>query len=122
MYVFYVVLLCIHLQVQVKTGLEKAKIQEETIEQLREDANSQSNTTMLQHELKDLEHLYADGRQNLTLVELYVYVHVCTDTGMYTIVHVCLLTYLFRSSPLSFSSPPPLPPSLFLSLSHFHSL
>ena len=45
-----------------KTGLEKAKIQEETIEQLREDANSQSNTTMLQHELKDLEHLYADGR------------------------------------------------------------
>ena len=57
-------LLFVHLwlQVQVKTGLEKAKIQEETIEQLREDASSQSNTTMLQHELKDLEYLYADGR------------------------------------------------------------
>ena len=51
-------------QVQVKTGLEKAKIQEETIEQLREDINSQSSTMMLQHELKDLEQLYADGRQN----------------------------------------------------------
>jgi uncharacterized protein Yka (UPF0111/DUF47 family) len=55
--------LCTHLQVQVKTSLEKAKIQEETIEQLREDVNSQSNTTTLQHELKDLEQLYADGRQ-----------------------------------------------------------
>ena len=51
-----------HIQVQVKTCLEKAKIQEETIEQLREDVNNQGNTTMLQHELKDLEQLYTDGR------------------------------------------------------------
>ena len=47
-----------------KTSLEKVKIQEETIEQLREEVNSQSNATMLQHELKDLEQLYADGREN----------------------------------------------------------
>ena len=45
-----------------KTSLEKAKIQEETIEQLREDMNSHGNTTMLQHELKDLEQLYTDGK------------------------------------------------------------
>ena len=45
-----------------KTCLEKARIQEETIEQLHEDINSKCNTTVLQHELKDLEQLYTDGR------------------------------------------------------------
>ena len=48
-------------QVQLRTSLEKTKIQEETIEQLRQDIHSQSNASKLQHELKDLEKLYTDG-------------------------------------------------------------
>ena len=41
--------------------MEKAKIQEETIKQLREDVSNHGNSSLLQHELKDLEQLYAEG-------------------------------------------------------------
>ena len=60
-FVYTVHIFWIH-QVQVRTSLEKVKVQEETIKQLHEELSSQGNSSLLHHELKDLEKLYTEGR------------------------------------------------------------
>ena len=44
-----------------KTFQERVKKQEEIIEQLKEEAGSRGNSSMLHNELLDLEQLYAAG-------------------------------------------------------------
>lgn len=49
---------------QVKTLEERVKKQEDIIEQLREEASSQANTSMLHNELMDLEKVLIGGKVN----------------------------------------------------------
>ena len=58
------------LEVRARSQQEKIKRQEETIEQLNEDISGRCNTTILQHELRDLEQMCAEEKARAEELEM----------------------------------------------------